>query len=80
MADDAPKPPPPLPRLRLDLAKLARGGAFLPGWRTPGEADVRDALARRGWVEADDGWWVAPSELEWQLTVYAASARGRTPG
>ena len=71
MSDEAPK----LPRVRLDLAKLASNVAYLPSWDRPSEAEMRLALEMRGWVEGEDGWWEAPSEFEMRLTVYAVTER-----
>ena len=71
---DAEAAPAPLPRLKLDLARLA-GNMLIPAeGRNYTEAEMVDHLWFKGWEERD-GWWAPPSVLEWELTVYAATER-----
>jgi hypothetical protein len=68
----------PLPRVRLDLARISADGLMLPGSTKPTEADTRAMLGQLGWVESADGWWTAPSERELRMTIYAATEREST--
>ena len=63
-----------LPRVRLDLRKLAASVKVgRESWPLR-EDEVRLALELRGWSERG-GWWTAPGEQQLGYMVYAVTER-----